>query len=195
MLAICAEVQTEASFLFFHKPPEFRLDSNACTAATGRGFLFHRIPCDCAFTACVRIFRERHASLACLSKAAFLRQSWTCGCRLQCRPPSNLGLVGAERQTARGDPTLRENNFRSAGGKLAGAVTPLENVPRRAPCQEAAGVVTSSAPQRDRPVTRVRTALARAKMPVHRGAKRERGSTQLAAASEKRHQKVRLSQR
>lgn len=79
--------------------------------------------------------------------------------------------------------------------KAGGAVTPLENVPRQAPCQEAAGVVASSAPQRDQPVTRIRTALARAKTPVHRGARRERGSTQLAAVSKKRHQKVRLSQR
>ena len=79
--------------------------------------------------------------------------------------------------------------------KAAGAVTPLENVPRQAPCQEAAGVVASSAPQLDQPATRTRTALARAKTPVHRGARRERGSTQLAAASKKKHQKVRLSQR
>ena len=83
----------------------------------------------------------------------------------------------------------------SENWKAGGAVTPLENVPRQAPCQEAAGVVASSAPQREQPVTRIRTAPARAKTPVHRGARRERGSTQLAAASKKRHQKVRLSQR
>ena len=80
--------------------------------------------------------------------------------------------------------------------KAAGEVTPLQNVPRQAPCQEAAGLIASSErPQIDHVVARVSTALARARAPVQRSAKRERGSTLLAAASKKRHQKVRLSQR
>lgn len=156
--------------------------------------------------ACVRIFRGRHASLACLrtsatddirSKAAFLRQSWTCACRLQCRPPWNQNWLARKGKL----PEETQHYVKTITGrpaenwKAGGAVTPLENVPRQAPCQEAAGVVASSAPQRDQPVTRIRTAPARAKTPVHRGARRERGSTQLAAASKKRHQKVRLSQR
>jgi len=74
----------------------------------------------------------------------------------------------------------------------AAEVTPLQNVPRQAPCQEAAGVVAASEPQIDHVATRVRTVLARA---VQRSAKRERGSIQLAAASKKRRQKLRLSQR
>jgi hypothetical protein len=74
----------------------------------------------------------------------------------------------------------------------AGEVTPLQNVPRQAPCQEAAGVVAANEPQIDHVAMRVRTALARA---VQRSAKRERGSIQLAAASKKRHQRLRLSQR
>ena len=73
--------------------------------------------------------------------------------------------------------------------KAATAVTPLQNVPREAPCQEATGVVPASAPQLDQPGTRMRTASARARAPVYRSAKRERGSTQLAAASKKRHRK------
>ena len=80
--------------------------------------------------------------------------------------------------------------------RAAGEVTPSRNVPRQAPCQEAAGVIASSEqPQIDHVATRMRTALARARAPVQRTAKREHGSTQLAAASKKRHQKVRLSQR
>jgi hypothetical protein len=79
--------------------------------------------------------------------------------------------------------------------KAAGEVTPLQNVPRQAPCQEATGVIASSEPQIDHVATRVRTALAEAKASANRSAKRERGPTQLAAASKKRHQKVRLSQR
>ena len=79
--------------------------------------------------------------------------------------------------------------------KAATAVTPLQNVPREAPCQEATGVVPASAPQLDQPGTRMRTASARARALVYRSAKRERGSTQLAAARKKRHEKVRLSQR
>jgi len=77
--------------------------------------------------------------------------------------------------------------------KAAVAVTPLQDVPREAPCQEAAGVVAASVPQPDQPGTRIRTARVRG--PVYRGAKREHGSTQLAAARKKRHEKVRLSQR
>jgi len=77
--------------------------------------------------------------------------------------------------------------------KASGDVTPLQDVPRQAPCQEAAGLIASSAPQIDHVATRVRTALVRAKAPP--SAKRERGSIQLAAASKKRHQKLRLSQR
>jgi Transglycosylase SLT domain len=77
----------------------------------------------------------------------------------------------------------------------ARTITPLENVPRQAPCQEAAGVVASSATQLDQAATRTRTALARAKAPAHRSAKRERSSTQFAAASNKKHQKLLLSQR
>jgi uncharacterized protein (DUF2267 family) len=79
--------------------------------------------------------------------------------------------------------------------KAATAVTPLQNVPREAPCQEATGVAPASAPQLDQPGTRMRTASVRARAPVYRSAKRERGSTQLAAARKKRHEKVRLSQR
>jgi hypothetical protein len=79
--------------------------------------------------------------------------------------------------------------------KAARTITPLENVPRQAPCQEAAGVVASSATQLDQAATRTRTALARAKAPAHRSAKRERSSTQFAAASKKKHQKLLLSQR
>jgi Transglycosylase SLT domain len=79
--------------------------------------------------------------------------------------------------------------------KAAAQVTPLQNLPRQAPCQEAAGVIASSNPQIDYVATRARTALARAKAPVHGSAKRERGSTPLAASSKKRHQKVHLPQR
>src|SRR5262249_37003608 len=74
----------------------------------------------------------------------------------------------------------------------AGEVTPLQNVPRQAPCQEAAGVVAANEPQIDHVAMRVRTALARA---VQRSANRERGSIQLAAATKKRHHTLRLSQR
>ena len=169
-----AEGQTEAPFLFFSKALQnsVSIQMHAPPRRGGVSFsiAFHATV---RVAACVRIFRGRHASLACLrtsatddirSKAAFLRQSWTCACRLQCRPPWNSELVGAEGQTARGDPTLRENNYRSPGRrKTRRQVGP--------------------------------SLLFRAKTPVHRGARRERGSTQLAAASKKRHQKVRLSQR
>jgi Transglycosylase SLT domain len=79
--------------------------------------------------------------------------------------------------------------------KAARTVTPLENVPHQAPCQEAAGVVASSATQLDQAATRTRTELARARAPAHRSAKRERSSMQLAAARNKKHQKLLLSQR
>ena len=79
--------------------------------------------------------------------------------------------------------------------KAAKAASPPHNVPRQAPCQEAAGLDGSNAPQRAQIATRSRVTLARAKAPADRNARRENGSTQLAAASKKKHQKVRLSQR
>jgi hypothetical protein len=88
-------------------------------------------------------------------------------------------------------PEETQHYVKTITGRPAG----LENVPRQAPCQEAAGVVASSATQLDQAATRTRTALARAKAPTHRSAKRERSSTQFAAASKKKHQKLLLSQR
>jgi hypothetical protein len=79
--------------------------------------------------------------------------------------------------------------------KAARAATPVQNVPSQAPCQEATGLVASSAPQPAQVATRSRVTLARAKAPALRNARRENGSTQLVAASKKKHQKVRLSQR
>jgi hypothetical protein len=79
--------------------------------------------------------------------------------------------------------------------KAAKAASSVQNVPRQAPCQEATGLIASNEPQRADVATRSRAILPHVKAPAYRSARRESGSTQLAAVSKKKHQKVRLSQR
>ncbi|MGB8018311.1 MAG: hypothetical protein WCF80_20885, partial [Pseudolabrys sp.] len=59
----------------------------------------------------------------------------------------------------------------------------------------ATGLIASNEPQRADVATRSRAMLPHVKAPAYRSARRESGSTQLAAVSKKKHQKVRLSQR
>ncbi|MGA6937179.1 MAG: transglycosylase SLT domain-containing protein [Pseudolabrys sp.] len=78
--------------------------------------------------------------------------------------------------------------------KAAKAASSVQNVPRQAPCQEATGLIASNEPQRADVATRSRAMLPRQSSCLSER-RRESGSTQLAAVSKKKHQKVRLSQR